>query len=366
MMFEDGVSTAELYENAPCGCLSVLPDGLIIKTNATLCLMLGYKTEELVRKVKWQNLLSMGGKIYHETHYAPLMRMQKRVQEVNFDFVKKDGNRIPVVVNAVEMKSDESSYINMIVYMMNQRKQYEKELMTAKKEAEDLVVQLAKKNEELDKFAYIVSHDLKAPLNNIIGLSDILAEDFSKLGSDEQEILMAISASAQKLKLFIDDILAYYKGNKTDDSPKDSIDFTLFCHELLNLLNPNQEHQITFPKNNPIIYAHKIILEQIYINLLANSIKYNDKEKVIINIDYSENEQFYTFVIKDNGIGISVENQEKIFQLFTNLGKKDRHGDYGTGIGLSTIKNLVETQGGNIRIDSTLGEGTTFYFTFKK
>lgn len=366
-MLEAEVSIAELYENAPCGCLCTLPDGLIIKINTSLCLMLGYKAEELLHKVKWQSLLSMGGKIYHETHYAPLIRMQNSVNEISFDFVTKDGNRIPVVVNAVQMKKGEKvTCVNMIICQMNQRKQYEKEIMLAKKEAENLVFLLAQKNEELDKFAYIVSHDLKAPLNNIIGLSDILAEDFSKFGSDEQEILTAIAVSAQKLKLFIDDILAYYRGNKTDNSPKDSINFTQFCQDLLRLLNPNQEHQITFPQNNSIIYAHQIILEQIYINLLANSIKYNDKEKVIIHMDYTEDEQFYTFSIKDNGIGISLENQEKIFQLFTNLGNKDRHGDYGTGIGLSTIKKLVETQGGNIRIDSTLGNGTAFYFRLKK
>ncbi len=358
-----------IFDKLPCGVVLASPDGLITSANAEFLRMLGYQKGTIVNKKKWQDLLSMGGKIYHETHYGPLMKMQGDVREVNFDFVKSDGTKMPVVINAVHVKGStiENDYITMIICPMYQRKQYEKELMIAKKAAEDLVDQLSIKNAELDKFAYVVSHDLKSPLSNIMGLSSLLKDEYaSKLDDDGVNILAHIEKSVEKLKRFIDDILAYYKGDKMAKNEKDTLFFTEFMVNLKDLLDSNNKYNIVFPTHNPVIVANKIVMEQIFINLITNSVKYNDKETVNIEITVSENNNFYHFSVKDNGIGISQKDQDKIFQLFTNLGRRDRNGDLGTGIGLATIKKIVEQEGGTIAIESTLGKGMNFMFTLKK
>ncbi|MGB3776414.1 MAG: ATP-binding protein, partial [Leeuwenhoekiella sp.] len=123
---------------------------------------------------------------------------------------------------------------------------------------------------------------------------------------------------------------------------------------------------INMPEENNIVVCNRAALYQIFINLIGNSIKYNDKDHPIIDISFEESKDFYHLYVKDNGIGISEEKIESIFDLFHVATDKDKNGNRGNGIGLSTVKKLVTNLGGNIDVDSTVGKGTTFTFSLCK
>ncbi len=128
----------ELYERAPCGYLTTTPDGTVVKANATFCALTGYAREQLVGQRTFAELLTAGGRIYHETHYAPMLRMQRTVREVAFELVRSDGDRLPVLVNAaLEVDADDSPrLVRVAVFDATHRREYERELLRAKQRAE--------------------------------------------------------------------------------------------------------------------------------------------------------------------------------------------------------------------------------------
>ena len=132
-------NAGQLYERAPCGYLSTTPDGTIIKANETFFALTGYRREELIGRVRFADLLSPGGQIYHETHYAPLLRMHGTAREIALDLVRADGDRLPVLVNSV-LERDANGHaivIRTAVFDATQRREYERELLSAKQRAEE-------------------------------------------------------------------------------------------------------------------------------------------------------------------------------------------------------------------------------------
>jgi signal transduction histidine kinase len=227
--------------------------------------------------------------------------------------------------------------------------------------------ELLNRNRELEKFAYVISHDIKSPLINIMSFSGLLKNEYSsKLDEKGIKFLDFLNQSSQKLNTMVDGLLAYYRGDNLLTAAIEKFDFKESIQSIINLLNTKDDCQIDYPQKCIEIKANKTVIEHILLNLVTNSIKYNDKELIIINIDFREDQNLYYFSVKDNGRGISKEFHSKIFELFNNLGSKDRFGNTGTGIGLSTIKKLVEAQGGKINISSEPQKGTTVDFTIKK
>ena len=360
------MSTDSILENISCGLLITERNGKIIYANHFILKLLGFDNEEITGLKFWSDLLSVGGKIYNETHFTPLLQMQGFVKEVNFDLLAKDKSKIPVVVYA-QYADDERNKVNMLVCEMYQRKMYEKELLFEKKRAEDLVEKLTQKNKELDKFAYIVSHDLKAPLNNIIGLSDLIKSNLYDAHDEENLFLVEnIIQSAEELRKFIGEVLFYYRGGFADTNAKEKISVTELINSVVGILDPMKKHEIVFYADFDELYIQKTALKQILMNLISNAIKYNKHESAKIIIRFWENSVSYYFSVQDNGTGIAEKDKQKIFSLFDNLGKRDRDGNLGTGIGLATVKRLTENHGGEISLISEAGQGTTFTFNFKK
>ena len=127
---------ADLYENAPCGYLSTTPDGTIVKVNRTMCLWTGRTAEDLVG-ARFPDLLSIGGRIFHETHYAPLLRMQGAVREIAVDVVRVDGSALPCLLNAVELRDDDGNplLVRATLFDATARRRYESELLAARQAA---------------------------------------------------------------------------------------------------------------------------------------------------------------------------------------------------------------------------------------
>jgi len=226
---------------------------------------------------------------------------------------------------------------------------------------------LESRNEELQQFAYVVSHDIKSPLASIVLSGEMLRENFGdSIDEGNDQLLNVLNRASFKIRNLVDGILAYYRAELAMSEGAESFLLKPFLLSIVEMLRMNQGADIQFPQEDQSIYLNKTALEQILVNLLQNALKYNDKEKARVTIGFSEDETNYYFVVSDNGKGIDAKEQEKIFELFTTLGVPDRFGTKGTGIGLSTVKKLVEKMSGKISVKSVPGQGSEFSFHIRK
>ncbi|SHG92579.1 GAF sensor signal transduction histidine kinase [Flavobacterium fluvii] len=241
------------------------------------------------------------------------------------------------------------------------------ELRLNKIELEKTLGKLEGKNVELEKFAHIAAHDLKSPLANISGLTEFFVENYGiDIDADGQEILNLIKTSSAKLREMIDGLLEYSKSDQNLKNSRTEVNLQVLKEELSNLFTFKNNCLISVQSNVSSILTNKTAIEQILINLVANAIKYNDKEIVEVQIEVIEEEAFYSVSVKDNGIGISKEHFDRIFQIFEVLSTKDRFGENGNGIGLATVKKIVETLKGTIAVESEIGKGSKFMFTISR
>lgn len=226
---------------------------------------------------------------------------------------------------------------------------------------------LSQRYKDLEQFSHIVSHDLKSPLNNIMQLSELLGEMYGVHIDDQgKQMLGYINQSAKELKTLIDGILEHYKYDTLDVSQREKIRFREFSQYIVNLLNVKGDFEFIFPDEKSRFWSNKMALGQVLYNLIANAIKYNDKPKGIVEISCAQENDEIVLGVKDNGQGIPEQHFKKIFEIFGTLGKTDRSGNKGTGIGLSTASKLVNKLDGRIEVESELGVGTTFKVYLKK
>lgn len=222
--------------------------------------------------------------------------------------------------------------------------------------------ELEEKNRELKDFSHIVSHDLKAPLRSISTLADwTLTDHKSSLKKEAVDNLEMIKESAKKMHEMIMGLLSYAKMEKSLEDKK-----TVSLQEVVNSITRTlmvPPHLKIKADNLPDVCFEPLALYQIMQNLISNSIKYNDKDKGIIEVDAQEKNNFYQVNVRDNGKGIKPEDSDKVFRIFSLAGSQSSE---STGVGLSIVKKLVEAAGGNIWFNSEPGQGTTFSFTIPK
>src|SRR5690625_647945 len=229
--------------------------------------------------------------------------------------------------------------------------------------------ELQQHNNLLKNFAGAVSHDLKMPLASIIMSIDVLKNKYFKdLGEEALAYMDRLKQSSLGMSEYISHILDYYETENvsSEDFSEEPFGLKGFLESIVDMLNIDGNCEINFPDDNFDLICNRSGLEQIFLNLLGNSLKYNDKEKTVINIEAKETPNYYWFQISDNGMGIPSDELENIFNLFSIATDRDRHGRKGNGIGLSTVKKLVDKLGGNIHVESEVGKFTRFSFTIKK
>ena len=228
---------------------------------------------------------------------------------------------------------------------------------------EALQTELNENNRILQEFASTVSHDLKMPLANMILTADMLKVKYGALlGKEGGDYLAYLKQSGLTLSDYINGLLDHYSNN-TNEQQIEEFFLNDMLEDIIDLLQIAENCEIDLPDNNLKITSNRSAIGQIFMNLINNSLKYNDNEKIIIEIDCTENKQFFNFSVKDNGIGIPKAQQDHIFTLFTTVAAKDRQGKKGHGIGLSTVKKLVESLGGTIKLKSKEDEGSKFEFS---
>lgn len=241
------------------------------------------------------------------------------------------------------------------------------ELRKKKIQFEKVIEELEQKNLELEQFASIAAHDIKSPLRNISSLSEILSKEYgSKVDAEGQRMFELIGNSSEKLKKLVEGLLEYSRCAKISPGERSVINLETLINDISGLLVIDNTCRIDLKSDLDTITVNQTAIDQILINLVANAIKYNDKDMAKVEIGVSENHRSYQFYVKDNGPGIAPEDQKKIFGIFEVLGVTDKFGQSGNGIGLATVKKIVEAQGGSIVVESKLGNGTKFNFTLEK
>lgn len=219
-------------------------------------------------------------------------------------------------------------------------------------------------NEELKNFAYIVSHDLKAPLRAINQLSGWIEEDYAAaFDEDGREKMALLRSRAKRMHNMIDGILQYSRIGRVRKN-REEVDLNIIIQDVIEALSPPEHIKLEIQAHLPVLWGEKLRIYQVIQNLLDNAIKYNDKSQGLIQFSCQDKVTHWCFCIKDNGVGIDEAHKEKVFQLFQTLAPKDQQNS--TGVGLSIIEKTVNNWGGEIWLESELGVGSQFFFTFPK
>jgi signal transduction histidine kinase/DNA-binding NarL/FixJ family response regulator len=221
---------------------------------------------------------------------------------------------------------------------------------------------LTARNQELDEFSCVASHDLQAPLRGIANLAEWLVKDLEgQLPPENQQQLELIQSRVLQMNGLINGLLLYARvGRENIDAA--SINISQLLIEVIEMLVVPIGFQVNFAPDLPTIVTQSLLLKQVLANLIGNAIKYHDRENGKIEIVVKVREAFLEFKIIDDGSGIAPENQEKIFGIFQTLvGRGDLK---GTGIGLAIVKKIVESQGGLVSVESEQGKGSIFLFTW--
>jgi sigma-B regulation protein RsbU (phosphoserine phosphatase) len=372
-------SAEELYEGAPCGYLSTSPDGLIIRANATMASWIGYRQDEITGHMRFMDLLTTGGKIFYETHFAPLLRMHGAANEIALDLIGKHGRIIPSLVSAIQKRDAAGVPIlnRITLFDTTERRRYERELLLARKRAEETAAELSrlnseltcsntallKANEELGQFAYAASHDLQEPLRTMTTYAQLLARRCEgKLDEDGQLFIRNIVQGSRRMEDLIRDLLSFSQAQGSHLVLRETDMNRPVQIALSNLRSAISESNATVTSDElPSLVVDAARMAQVLQNLIGNAIKYRRPDEAPrIHISCTKAAHEYLFSVQDNGLGFESEYAEQIFGVFKRLHGREIP---GTGIGLAICKKMVESHGGRIRAESTVGVGSTFYFS---
>ncbi|NPC73139.1 response regulator [Corallococcus exiguus] len=361
-------SAEELYENAPCGYLSTSPEGRIIKVNQTFLTWTGYSREALLGGKRFWELLTVAGRIFHETHYAPLLQMQGFVHELSLDLVCADGRQLPALINSVQ-KTDASGRprsVRTTLFNMTDRKRYERELLLSRRKAEQLAQAKA-------ALLATLSHEIRNPLNAITAATRLLG--MTPLSDKQSKYLRILGSASGNLLALVNDILDWSKI----EAGKLSLEQREFSlRELLgDILNGQAARaeekrlllQMEIDERLPArLLGDPVKLGQILTNLVSNALKFTEKGGVKVSVALRSRDGDacdLSFQVSDTGIGIPPDRLSVIFEEYAQANYDIGMKYGGTGLGLSISRKLVALHGSKMVVESEVGRGTCFSFDLR-
>ncbi|MFM7901486.1 MAG: sensor histidine kinase, partial [Bacteroidota bacterium] len=269
---------------------------------------------------------------------------------------RKDGKQVWVQENITRINDNEQTRYIFVENDITERKTSERKINT-------YLTNLEKTNKELDKFAYVVSHDLKAPLRAIGNLTGWIEEDAGHmLPDDVRKNFNLIKERVVRMESLINGILDYSKVAKKNSHVEDQ-DLQAIIEEVISMLNDGS-CKITIADKIPHVHADRTKIQQVFMNIIGNAIKFNTKEEKTVVIRYKDQGDVHRFSISDNGPGIDPRFHEKIFQIFQTINSRDSF--ESTGVGLAIVKKIIDEQTARVWVESEPGNGTTFHFTWPK
>ncbi len=359
-----------ILESAAEGIFGIDTEGRATFINPAAAHMLGYEPDELIGEAMNETLHhTKADGTTHSIEKCPTVTELKDASN-NEVMWRKDDMSFPVEYTRTPIWED-NHLVGAVVTFRD---------ISERKHAEDALLQwtkaLERSNMELDDFAYIASHDLKEPLRGIHNYARFLTEDFGALLGDEgTEKCQTIIRLSQRMEELINTLLYYSRTGRTEMAIRE-VNLDKIVLEVLDTLSPRLEEEhvsIHYPVPLPNLRCDEARVGEIFRNLITNAMKYNDKKDKWIEIGFCLQEDEPThptspapavFYVRDNGIGIPPQHQEGIFRIFKRLHGRDKFGR-GTGAGLTISKKIIDRHHGKIWLDSTVGEGTTFWFTLQ-
>ena len=277
------------------------------------------------------------------------------------DSLKEINKNLEFILNSMNLDSNTNQSIidlNTSDYIKGQTI----EIIKINKQREELLYSLEKQNQSLNEYAHVVSHDLKSPLRSIHSLITwIKEENEANFNPTTEEYFTLIQRKVEKMNHLIQGILTYSKIDKIH-IVNEEVDLNDLVQNILNMVFVPEHIEIKIANKLPTIKADGFRMQQLFQNLINNAINFNDKPNGLVEIACIEKEGHFVFSIKDNGVGISKKNHEKIFFIFESIAQDDKT----SGIGLSIVKRILDNSNEKIWLDSQENKGTTFFFTLRK
>jgi len=372
-----------LFEGAPCGLIVTTEDGTILRANSIFCTWIGRRQQALLG-LRFQTLLTMGGRIFHQTHWAPLMQMQGSVAEVKLDLIHHDGHTVTMLLNGVRREHTNGVFYELALFGTTDRDRYERELLSARKHAEELLWEKTVAESALhqikgelsiayeesqrralfaEQMVAIASHDLKNPLTAIKMAADFLAR--AERTPREAQLLTHISQSSDRAQRIIADLL---------DLALARVGHGIAIHKQPQLLHDIvsrslDELRVAFPQATLIHHTHGTgtahvdadRIQQVIGNLVANSVAYGDLQKPISLLS-TINETTATLAVHNAGPSIPEPVISRLFEPMTRGSHKDDD-VRSVGLGLFIVREIAVAHDGDVTVNSTDTGGTTFTVT---
>ena len=352
------------FEQAAVGVAHVDLDGRWLLVNQKLCEIVGYSEAELLTTT-FQDITYPEDLATDLDYVRQLLAGEIQTYMMEKRYVRKQGTMVWVNLT-VSLRRDVVSnpiYFISAVEDIGVRKQAELALQTQAIELAKTTALVELRNQELDRFAHIVSHDLKAPLRGIANLAEWIEDDLSgEVDSDIKKNLELMRSRVYRMEALISGLLQYARIGNTEES---LVAFSIpqLLDEIVDSLNLPDGFAIELPVDLPPITTNRILLSQVLANLIGNAYKHHDRAEGRIRVTaQARSDDLWEFTVTDDGPGIAPANQERVFGIFQTLATANKD---NTGIGLSIVKKIVETQGGHISIECPLDRGTTFRFTWR-
>lgn len=361
-----------VFEQAAVGMARLSPQGQWIQVNQRLGDILNYQPEDMVGRhfaeFTWKH-----DKAQDLQFQQQLLAGEKTSCQFEKRYLRRDGSPVWTLVTVSaehDAEGDLAAFI-AIIEDIEERKTAREELVQRAAELANTNLMLAsttalleQRNTELDQFAYVASHDLKAPLRAISNLAEWLGEDLSgQIPDENQHQLDLLQGRVQRMEALINGLLEYSRVGRRQRTIE-TIDLNHLLANIVDSLAPPEGFTVAIPNTLPTLHGCKSALSRVISNLIDNALKHHDKDTGTIRITCANQDDKLEFAIADDGPGIDPQYHNRIFTIFQTLKARD---DFeSTGIGLAVVRKIIEAENGRIWLESTPGEGTTFYFTWPR
>ena len=357
--------TDAILQTAPDGIITINSDGVIENLNFSAEHLFGYGPGELIGR----NVTVLMPEP-HRSRHSEYIRDHLRTgishiigigREV--EALKKDGTKIPLYLSVGEVRGEDMVRFTGILHDISDQKVAEEELHEARKTAE-------KANQAKSEFLANMSHEIRTPMNSILGFSQILLDE--ELSAEQRDAVETVKRSADRLLNLINEILDLSKI-EADSIVLEEVPFSLesLVLEAIELIRPRAEEKpveirYDLRVGSPWVIGDPLRVRQVLLNLLTNAIKFTEQGEILTTVktvEETEDRVSVEVVVSDTGVGIPKDKLDSIFEVFTQADGSTTRTYGGTGLGLTISQRLVKKMGGEIKVDSQVGEGATFHFT---